>query len=595
MNASDRREFESLVSAACDGTIEAEQGGRLEALLRSDEAYRLAYLQYVDLHARLTVHPHFVSGIPLAPPVAAFTGDDDVVLEIAKDSLNGVRSARNRTRSTMRAWLAFAALVVIAAGVGFALLSAGQPMAAVVDDVSGEAEIVNARDNARNATPGERVLPGESVRTKGPSKFRLRFEDGTTAALAADTTVALEKNSQATGKRIRVQAGAITLDVTPQSVPLTVATDHAEVQVLGTELCLEAGVAATRVDVIEGSVQVTRNRDAKQVKLSQQSFVTVGDSAEPLLAQPLPPRLSAPRTTLPKAGRSVVASADGTLLCSYGLRDTTIWNIHDGVRVASLAQSIWGQASVRFFSDNSRLLIAHPHQGVSVCEFATGGQTKEFVPFQASRGVSVSQSGDWVAAAIHEREIQIYRWDDAKQSLVSHATVAPEPSVWKDSFAISDEGPILSVGSLTGEFSIYDGNTGKLVTRIGQGARSTVSCTAVSPDGRLVAAVRRDQSRILVHDLARHRSWSMLLADKVPVGSIAFSADGKRIAIGLEKGGSMVWDAESGELLLETQGFGSPLNRVCFAANDSVLATADSHGDVRIWEIASANEDDRAK
>src|SRR5262249_33923167 len=52
-----RRELQQLLSALCDGALSAAQHGRLEALLEGDPECRRCYLEYVDMHARLLVHP----------------------------------------------------------------------------------------------------------------------------------------------------------------------------------------------------------------------------------------------------------------------------------------------------------------------------------------------------------------------------------------------------------------------------------------------------------------------------------------------------------------------------------------------------------
>ena len=46
-------ELDGLLSRLCDGTITADDAGRLDALLSSDDAARQSYNNYMFLHAEL--------------------------------------------------------------------------------------------------------------------------------------------------------------------------------------------------------------------------------------------------------------------------------------------------------------------------------------------------------------------------------------------------------------------------------------------------------------------------------------------------------------------------------------------------------------
>src|SRR5262245_48251439 len=62
-----RAELQRLLSALCDGELTGAQHARLEQLLQADAECRRYYLEYVDLHARLLVHPHLGAATTLPP------------------------------------------------------------------------------------------------------------------------------------------------------------------------------------------------------------------------------------------------------------------------------------------------------------------------------------------------------------------------------------------------------------------------------------------------------------------------------------------------------------------------------------------------
>src|SRR5579885_1200218 len=74
-----QRELQRLLSALCDGAITEAEHARLEQLLGADAECRRQYLEYLDMHARLLVHPRLgEGGLPLpgeeAAPAPAKTG-----------------------------------------------------------------------------------------------------------------------------------------------------------------------------------------------------------------------------------------------------------------------------------------------------------------------------------------------------------------------------------------------------------------------------------------------------------------------------------------------------------------------------------------
>src|SRR5688572_3487950 len=62
-------ELQRLLSALCDGQLSHEEQQRLNDWLASDVECRRLYLEYVDMHARLLVHPQLAGSTPAVAPV----------------------------------------------------------------------------------------------------------------------------------------------------------------------------------------------------------------------------------------------------------------------------------------------------------------------------------------------------------------------------------------------------------------------------------------------------------------------------------------------------------------------------------------------
>ena len=70
------------------------------------------------------------------------------------------------------------------------------------------------------------------------------------------------------------------------------------------------------------------------------------------------------------------------------------------------------------------------------------------------------------------------------------------------------------------------------------------------------------------------------------VNSIAFSADGKKLAAGSDDLTATVWDAASGELLSTLSGHSGEVTGVAFLPGGKYLATASSDGTLRFWDLS---------
>jgi hypothetical protein len=75
------------------------------------------------------------------------------------------------------------------------------------------------------------------------------------------------------------------------------------------------------------------------------------------------------------------------------------------------------------------------------------------------------------------------------------------------------------------------------------------------------------------------------LVHGAPVLTIAFSADGKRVATGGGDKAALVWDADSGALLHRIAGHDHGVSHLTFAADGSTLTTGTSTGDRAVWDL----------
>ena len=118
----------------------------------------------------------------------------------------------------------------------------------------------------RAARAGQEILLDTGLETEEGGIAAVRYPDGTEIRLDGGTLV--EKLSRG-GKDIRLARGSLSARVTPQPPghPFVVVTPQARAEVLGTWFTVSAGADATRLDVDEGRVHLTRTSDGASVEV----------------------------------------------------------------------------------------------------------------------------------------------------------------------------------------------------------------------------------------------------------------------------------------------------------------------------------------
>jgi WD40 repeat protein len=201
------------------------------------------------------------------------------------------------------------------------------------------------------------------------------------------------------------------------------------------------------------------------------------------------------------------------------------------------------------------------------------------------------------------------------------------PAAWLRAIAVSADGKVLATGSKDGVVRLWDMTRG-LVIRELTGHHGAVVGLVFAPDGRTLASVAGRELRLwdaqtgrpaLLPSAFENVAWSLAFAPDgkavaVPLGlkdvgrvvlvstdsgkilasyelpaygrRAAFSADGKRLAVGYgEDGRVVVMLPENGKILTTFQGNLGPIFTLAFVRGSQRLLTAGVDGTAALWDI----------
>jgi WD40 repeat protein/tetratricopeptide (TPR) repeat protein len=144
---------------------------------------------------------------------------------------------------------------------------------------------------------------------------------------------------------------------------------------------------------------------------------------------------------------------------------------------------------------------------------------------------------------------------------------------------------------------VWEVATRRLIRRLNKHAGY---CTSLdfSRDGRLLATGSRDGTAILwstptwraIQTLRNPDQDSLFKSGRGMVEDVAFSLDGKTLAMASQEGNVHLWDVATGQLLETLKGHSSGVNAVVFAPDGRTLASGSFDQTVRLWNVGTRRE-----
>ena len=167
--------------------------------------------------------------------------------------------------------------------------------------------------------------------------------------------------------------------------------------------------------------------------------------------------------------------------------------------------------------------------------------------------------------------------------------------------AISSDGQLFALGHKDGSVTLHNAVSGMKILQLdgrltsAPGDRKEAGHLAFSADGKRLAVVTTEPAHVTVWDLPSGRLIGSF-QDANSAEGIAFSPNGKLLAVATWRGYVFLWDLDKhqGEVqnrdLVSWPAHSKPVTDVAFSPDGKTLATASDDKTVKLWNIATRRE-----
>jgi WD40 repeat protein len=133
-------------------------------------------------------------------------------------------------------------------------------------------------------------------------------------------------------------------------------------------------------------------------------------------------------------------------------------------------------------------------------------------------------------------------------------------------------------------WDVFDVRRGRI--RASHPQTSMTNSVAWSPDGKTIA-IARDDGQVHIFDPATGAVMATLVGHHGPALSATFSPDGRSIAAGGDDDTALVWDLATHHLVGHALAAGGPVYGLAFSPNGKTLAVADTGGTLTLYDLAT--------
>jgi WD40 repeat protein len=291
--------------------------------------------------------------------------------------------------------------------------------------------------------------------------------------------------------------------------------------------------------------------------------------------------------------RSAAFSLDGDRILTGGTDATArVWDAHTGRQLFAL-QPGTGEVSAVAFAPNGQRIATSGDDGTARIWDASlpPGLTLQRFPHGTLPSPAFTPTGTLVIARSSPNGIAV-------GDLAGPTHLIPVGnSGLRGLIRISPDAGRFATGDWVGGVTVWDGVTGRALVHLAS-LPGGVGAVAFSPDGRQIAIGQAAYGMwagpgiATVWDTRSGRRLATLRGHS-SVFAMAYSPDGRRILTGGGDGTARLWDAATGRLILCLAGHHATVLALAFSADGQWIATGARSGEVVIWNARTGEVVDR--
>jgi WD40 repeat protein len=277
-------------------------------------------------------------------------------------------------------------------------------------------------------------------------------------------------------------------------------------------------------------------------------------------------------------------SSDGKLLASGSMDEAVhLWDAKTGRLLRVLRGHEAWVDGVFFTPDNKRLISCGQDKTARLWDVATG---KELRRWETKGGWKLAVSPDGKALAgmgSFPGKAAIFLWDVATGEKVRELPFEGEQDLAFDMAFSPDGKRLVSAGRA---LRFFDVATGKQLAVFGGGQR--IASVAFSPDGK-VLAVGRGGEPVALWDTTTLKEVRRLDVGRNGARAVAFAPDGKALAVAAH-GAVALWDAPAGKKLRDLPGTHYQVWSMRFSPDGQTLAVGNLDSVIHLYHTATGRE-----